>query len=267
VFDLQPGSLIIIAGRPSMGKTSLLLQLLLHSAAHYGPVFFASLEMPSKQIADRLISMDGKVPLTSLTGEMREDEWTRLTHGVSRLYDLPFYIDDSGGQRAAAIRAKAQQVRRQNGGKLSMIAIDYLQLMGADGDTRNEQIASITSSLKATAKQLECPVVLLSQLNRDVEKRPNKRPMMSDLRDSGAIEQDADLILFPYRDEYYNPDSPDKGTAELIIAKQRNGPPGTVQVGWRGECASFVELDYSEWMSQRAAVESQRPAPRERGFR
>lgn len=268
VFDLQAGSLVVIAGRPGMGKTSLALQLGMHIAQHYGAVHVASMEMPRRQIGDRMICLSAGVSLTSLsTGKLTDDDWTAVSAATGRLHELPLHIDDKGGQTVAEIRAKAQQLKRKSGGKLGAVVIDYLQLMQSEGDNQNERISNITRSLKAMAKMLECPVILLSQLNRKVEERPNKRPFMSDLRDSGAIEQDADLILFPYRDEYYTPDSPDRGTAEVEIAKQRNGPTGTARVAWVGERAMFADLDVQEWMSRREReMPMQRPT-KQRGFK
>jgi replicative DNA helicase len=205
------------------------------------PVAVFSMEMGGTQLAMRLLGSVGKLDQHKLrTGKLRDDDWPRLTHAVGKLNEAPIHIDESAALNALELRARARRLHRQCG-KLGLIVIDYIQLMSANstGENRATEISEISRSLKALAKELEVPVIALSQLNRSLEQRPNKRPIMSDLRESGAIEQDADLILFIYRDEVYNPDSPEKGTAEIIIGKQRNGPIGTVRMTFLGEYTRF----------------------------
>ncbi len=241
----QPGDLIIIAGRPSMGKTALALNMAEHVALDAGlPVGIFSMEMSASQLAMRLLGSIGKLDQHKLrTGRLAEDDWRRLTNAVGRLSEAPVQIDETAALNALELRARARRLHRQYG-KLGMIVVDYLQLMSASshGENRATEISEISRSLKALAKELNVPVVALSQLNRSLEQRPNKRPVMSDLRESGAIEQDADLILFIYRDEVYNPDSPDKGRAEIIIGKQRNGPIGAVMLTFQGEYTRFANF-------------------------
>jgi replicative DNA helicase len=239
---LQPGDLVIIAGRPSMGKTALSLNIAEHVALDAGlPVAIFSMEMAATQLAMRLLGSLGRLDQHRLrSGRLLDDDWQRLTQAVGRLNDAPIQIDESAALNALEVRARARRLHRQYG-KLGLIVVDYLQLMSAtgNGENRATEISEISRSLKALAKELSVPVVALSQLNRSLEQRPNKRPVMSDLRESGAIEQDADLILFIYRDEVYNPDSTDKGIAEIIIGKQRNGPIGTVRMTFLGEYTRF----------------------------
>ena len=241
---LQPGDLVIIAGRPSMGKTALALNI----AEHLGlverlPVAVFSMEMSSTQLVMRMIGSVAKVDqLKVRTGRISDDEWPRLTDAWGRLNDAPMFIDETPALNALELRARARRLHRQVGGPgLGLIVIDYLQLMTATshGENRATEISEISRSLKALAKELSVPVIALSQLNRSLEQRPNKRPVMSDLRESGAIEQDADVIFFIYRDEVYNADSPDKGVAEIIIGKQRNGPIGTVKLTFQGQYTRF----------------------------
>jgi replicative DNA helicase len=239
---LQPGDLVIVAGRPSMGKTALSLNIAENVALDAGlPVAIFSMEMAATQLVMRLLGSLGKLDQHRLrTGRLLDEDWQRLTQAVGRLNDAPMHIDESAALTALEVRARARRLHRQYG-KLGLIVIDYLQLMsaGSEGENRATEISEISRSLKALAKELNVPVIALSQLNRSLEQRPNKRPVMSDLRESGAIEQDADLILFIYRDEVYNPDSPEKGIAEIIIGKQRNGPIGTVKLTFRGENTRF----------------------------
>ncbi len=241
---LQPGDLIIVAGRPSMGKTAFSLNIAEHVALEAGlPVAVFSMEMASTQLVMRMLGSVGKLDQHKLrTGRISEDDWPRLTHALGRLDEAPVFIDESGGLTAMEVRARARRLARQcKDGRLGLIVIDYLQLMAGSGSGENRatEISEISRSLKSLAKELHVPVIALSQLNRSLEQRPNKRPVMSDLRESGAIEQDADVILFIYRDEVYNPDSQDKGTAEIIIGKQRNGPTGTVRLTFMGEYTRF----------------------------
>jgi replicative DNA helicase len=241
---LQGGDLVIIAGRPSMGKTALALNIAEHVAVENRlPVAVFSMEMSGTQLAMRMLGSIGHLDQHKLrTGRLTDDDWNRLTNAVGKLHDAPIHIDESASINALELRARARRLHRQYG-KLGLIVIDYLQLMSSTGDSEDEnratQISAMSRSLKALAKELDVPVVALSQLNRGLEQRPNKRPVMSDLRESGAIEQDADLILFIYRDEVYNDSTPDKGVAEIIIGKQRNGPIGTVKLTFLGEYTRF----------------------------
>ena len=243
---LQPGELIIVAGRPSMGKTALAINIAENVALDSKlPVAIFSMEMNASQIAMRMLGSVGKLNQQDLrTGRLQDDDWGRLTHALGRLNDAPIYIDESGALSALEVRARSRRLHRQN--NLGLIVVDYLQLMssnaGKASENRATEISEISRSLKALAKELHVPVIALSQLNRSLEQRPNRRPVMSDLRESGAIEQDADLILFIYRDEVYNSDSPDKGKAEIIIGKQRNGPIGMVPLAFRGEYTRFDNL-------------------------
>ena len=239
---LQPGDLIIVAGRPSMGKTAFRLNIGEHVAVEEGlPVAVFSMEMGAQQLAMRMLGSVGKLDQHRLrTGKLNDEDWPRLTYAVQKMQDAQLFIDETPALSPTELRARSRRLARQCG-KLGLIIIDYLQLMGSSspGENRATEISEISRSLKGLAKELNCPVIALSQLNRGLEQRPNKRPVMSDLRESGAIEQDADVILFIYRDEVYNPDSPDKGTAEIIIGKQRNGPIGNVRVTFMGQYTKF----------------------------
>ena len=199
--------------------------------------------MAAVQLTNRLISAEAELPAEKIKkGKLEAHEWQQLMHKVGKLSDSGIFIDDTPALNIFELRAKCRRLKAQH--DIDMIVIDYLQLMGASsaGENRATEISEISRSLKALAKELECPVIALSQLNRSLEQRPNRRPVMSDLRESGAIEQDADLILFIYRDEVYNPDSPDKGTAEIIIGKQRNGPIGTVRLTFQGSSTRFLNF-------------------------
>jgi len=242
---LQPGELVIVAGRPSMGKTSFALNIAEHAALTSGlPVGVFSMEMAATQLVMRMIGSVGKLDQHKLrTGRLHDDDWQRLTHTVGKLNEAPIHIDETAALNPLELRARARRLHRQYK-KLGLIVIDYIQLMSASGtgENRATEISEISRSLKALAKELDAPVIALSQLNRSLEQRPNRRPVMSDLRESGAIEQDADVILFIYRDEVYNPDTADKGVAEIIIGKQRNGPIGTVKLAFLGEYTRFDNL-------------------------
>ncbi len=242
---LQPGDLVIVAGRPSMGKTALSLNMAEFVALDAGlPVGVFSMEMSATQLVMRMLGSVGKLDQHKLrTGRLADEDWRRLTDAVGKLNEAPIHIDETAALNALELRARARRLHRQYG-KLGLIVIDYIQLMSAtsSGENRATEISEISRSLKALAKELSVPVIALSQLNRSLEQRPNKRPVMSDLRESGAIEQDADLILFIYRDEVYNPDSPDRGRAEVIIGKQRNGPIGTVMLTFQGEYTRFANF-------------------------
>jgi len=240
---LQPGDLIIIAGRPSMGKTALALNMAEHVAVENKlPVAVFSMEMSGSQLAMRMLGSIGRLDQHKLrTGRLSDDDWNRLTNAVGKLHDAPILVDESGALNALELRARARRLHRQYGA-LGLIVVDYLQLMQAtsEGENRATEISEISRSLKSLAKELKVPVVALSQLSRAVEQRTGpKRPIMSDLRESGAIEQDADLILAIYREEVYTPDTPEKGVAEIIILKQRNGPIGTVKLTFLGEYTRF----------------------------
>ena len=239
---LQGGDLVIVAGRPSMGKTAFSINIGENVALATGlPVAIFSMEMAGSQIATRMLGSIGRVDQHKLrTGRLADEDWSRLTDAVGKLHSAPIHIDDTPALNALELRARARRLHRQYG-KLGLIIIDYLQLMSAStmGENRATEISEISRSLKALAKELDCPVIALSQLNRSLEQRPNKRPVMSDLRESGAIEQDADIILAIYRDEVYNPDSADKGKAEILILKQRNGPIGHVDVTFLGQYTKF----------------------------
>lgn len=258
----RPGNLIVLAGRPGMGKTALAVNLAFQTAKAGTPSLFLSLEMPEQELADRLIAQAGSVYLSDvLAGKMEGESGERIMAAVSQLHDLPMVIDDQGGLNLFDVASKARSVKRKHG--LSLLAVDYLQLMSGDGDNRNQQIEQITRGLKALAKELDIPVIALSQLSRKCEERTNKRPMPSDLRESGAIEQDADVILFVYRDEIYVPESPDKGTAEIIISKNRQGQTGMVRLGYQGCYTRFNNLA-GDWQPEHR--EADKPSQR-RGFR
>ena len=243
---LQEGDLIVIAGRPSMGKTSLALNIAEHIALVLKmPVAIFSMEMGATQLAMRLMGSVGRLDQQKIrTGRLTNDDWERLSGALGKLNDAPIHIDETPAMNALEVRARARRLARQYGGKLGAIVVDYLQLMQAvsDGENRATEISEISRSMKALAKELKVPVLALSQLNRSLEQRPNKRPVMSDLRESGAIEQDADVILFIYREEVYNPDTQEKGVAEIIVGKQRNGPIGMVRLAFLGENTRFENL-------------------------
>jgi len=239
---LQGGDLIIVAGRPSMGKTAFSLNIAEHVSIDSGlPVAVFSMEMGGTQLAMRMLGSVGRLDQHRVrTGRLTDDDWPRLTHAIQKMQDAQLFIDETPALNSLELRARARRLSRQCG-KLGLIVIDYVQLMSStrQGENRATEISEISRNLKALAKELDCPVIALSQLNRSLEQRPNKRPVMSDLRESGAIEQDADVILFIYRDEVYNPDSQDKGLAEIIISKQRNGPIGTVRLTFVGAFTKF----------------------------
>ena len=239
---LQPADLIIVAGRPSMGKTTIAMNMAENVAIKGDkPVAVFSMEMPGDSLAMRMMSSLGRIDQNKVrTGKLDDDEWPRLTSAINLLAETKLFIDDTPALTPTEVRARARRLMREHG-QLGLIVLDYLQLMQSpsSGESRVQQISDISRGLKALAKELNVPVVALSQLNRNLEQRPNKRPVMSDLRESGAIEQDADLIVFVYRDEVYNEDSPDKGIAEVIIGKQRNGPLGTVRLTFLGKYTRF----------------------------
>ena len=245
---LQKGDLIVLAARPSMGKTAFALNIAEHVAVQEGlPVAVFSMEMGASQLALRVVGSLGRIDQQHLrTGRLRDDEWERLPEAASKLSEAPMFIDETPGLNPAELRARARRLARQYGGTLGLIVIDYLQLMSGSSNSSEENRATvlgeISRGMKGLAKELQCPVIALSQLNRSVETRPDKRPMMSDLRESGAIEQDADVIMFIYRDDYYNKDSKEPGVAEIVLAKQRNGPVGTVKLTFLKPLTRFDNL-------------------------
>ncbi|MCY4329550.1 MAG: replicative DNA helicase [Endozoicomonadaceae bacterium] len=248
---LQPADMVVVAARPSMGKTVMGMNLvesaMLNSADK--PVVVFSLEMPAEQILMRTLASMGKINQTRVrTGRLEDDDWPKLASAVKRLKEKKLFVDDTPGMSPQAMRSRLRRIVRQHG-PLGLVMVDYLQLMQiADyKEGRINEISEISRSLKSMAKEFNVPMVALSQLNRSLEQRPNKRPVNSDLRESGAIEQDADLILFIYRDEVYNPDTEHKGIAEIIIGKQRNGPIGTVRLAFMGQYARFDDLSAQNW--------------------
>ena len=244
---LQPSDLVIVAGRPSMGKTSFAMNLVENAVLAEGqkkPIVVFSMEMPAESLMIRLLSSIGRIDQTRIrNGKLEQEDWPKLSTAVNKLKDVPLFIDDTAALSPTEVRSRARKIAREHGG-IGMIMIDYMQLMQVAGSTegRTAEISEISRSLKAIAKEFDCPMVALSQLNRSLEQRPNKRPVNSDLRESGAIEQDADVIMFIYQDEVYNEDSPDKGVAEIIIGKQRNGPIGTCRLAFVGQFTRFENL-------------------------
>ncbi len=243
----QAGDLVVLAARPSMGKTALAINIAEHVALNEGlPVAVFSMEMGASQLAVRVVGSIGRIDQSHLrTGKLSDDEWPKLTEAIERLRTVSLHIDETPGLTPTELRANARRLARQCG-KLGLIVVDYLQLMSgssaSEGENRATELGEISRGLKALAKELQCPVIALSQLNRSVETRTDKRPMMSDLRESGAIEQDADVIMFIYRDDYYNKDSKEPGVAEVIIGKQRNGPTGTVKLTFLKSMTRFESL-------------------------
>ena len=244
---LQAGDLIVLAARPSMGKTALAINIAEHVALNEGlPVAVISMEMGAAQLAVRIVGSIGRIDQGHLrTGKLTDEEWPRLSEAIEKLRTISLHIDESAGLNSSELRANARRLSRQCG-QLGLIVVDYLQLMSgtsSDGENRATELGEISRGLKMLARELKCPVIALSQLNRSVEQRPDKRPMMSDLRESGAIEQDADIIMFIYRDEYYTKEAcKEPGVAEVIIAKQRNGPTGTVKLAFMRQITKFESL-------------------------
>ena len=250
---LQPSDLVIVAGRPSMGKTSFAMNLVENAAlASDRPLMVFSMEMPAEQLVIRMLSSLGRIDQSRVrTGKLEQDDWPKLASATEKLKGTQVFIDDTPALTPTELRSRVRKLVREQG-DLGMIMVDYLQLMrvAGSGEGRTAEISEISRSLKAIAKEFKCPVVALSQLNRSLEQRPNKRPVNSDLRESGAIEQDADVIMFIYRDEVYNEDSPDKGVAEIIIGKQRNGPIGSCRLSFQGQFTRFENLargDYEHY--------------------
>ncbi len=242
---MQPSDLVLIAARPSMGKTAFVLNIAQHVAFKKNlPVAIFSLEMSKEQLVNRMFSLESSVDAQKLrTGQLNDQDWERLIESAGVIGRSKLMIDDTPGISISELRSKCRKMKLEHG--LSMIIIDYLQLMSGSGrsDSRQQEISDISRSLKAVARELHVPVLALSQLSRAVEQRPDHRPMLSDLRESGAIEQDADVVMFIYRDDYYNHDTDRKGVSEIIIAKQRNGPIGTVELAWLPEYTKFANLE------------------------
>jgi replicative DNA helicase len=253
---MRRGELIVLAARPKMGKTALAINIACNAAVDYA-VSVLSMEMPRTQLHDRNLAALGRIPLLHLLKPtmMTDQDWNNLTHATMKIGELNLFLDDQGGLRILDVRMKAKGMKRRHG--LDLLVIDYLQLMEGDGDNRNTQIEGITRGLKALAKELDMAIILLSQLNRKLEERPNKRPMPSDLRDSGAIEQDADAVIFLYRDEVYNPDTRDIGICEVDVALCRQGAPGRVALGYIGEQTRFESLSHG-WFGPTKAPEKKR---------
>ncbi len=245
---MQPSDLVLVGARPSMGKTAFALNVVQHAAVrkHKCSAIF-SLEMSKKQLVNRMLSCEAGVESEKLrSGKLEDSDWEKLAMALAPLSEAPIYIDDTPGITLAEMRSKCRKLKLDKG--LDLIMIDYLQLMsggsGRMGDSRQQEISDISRGLKALAREMQAPVVALSQLSRALEARADHRPMLSDLRESGAIEQDADVVMFLYRDEYYHPETEDKNIAEIIIAKQRNGPTGTVKLAWLGQYTKFANLQF-----------------------
>lgn len=245
---MRPGQLIVVAARPGMGKTSLAMQIGISAALSGASTLFCSQEMAEEELSDRALALHGRLSLERIiSGKLRDEDWTRTTSALGQLREAPLWIDEQPSLSIMDVRNKARRVLREHG-SLSLIVVDYLQLMVGNGANRNAEIEAISRGLKQLAKEMSLPVIALSQLSRECEKRPNKRPMASDLRDSGAIEQDADVILTLYRDEIYNDDSPYAGMAELGVIKCRSGRAGGfVPLVFRGECTRFDSMAHGEW--------------------
>lgn len=249
---LQPADLIILAARPSMGKTSFAMNIAEYAAIKaQKPVLVFSLEMPAESLAMRMLSSLSRVDQHKIrTGKLEDDDWPRITSSIAMLSNAPMFIDDTPGLSPAEMRARARRIAKEHG-EIGLVLVDYLQLMQMPGQSENRalEVSEISRALKGLAKELNTPVIALSQLNRSLEQRSDKRPVMSDLRESGAIEQDADVITFIYRDDVYNEESPDAGTAEIIIGKQRNGPIGKVRLTFQGQYTRFENFAQDNWGS------------------
>ena len=242
---LQPNNLIVIGARPAMGKTSFGLNIAAHAAMETdAPVLFFSLEMSQYEISQRILCTEARVDSSKVrVGSMTDDDWTKISHAVGRLSGAPLWIDDNPNTTVMEIRAKARRLKSRVG-NIGMVVVDYLQLMSGRmrAENRQVEVSEISRSLKILARELECPVVALSQLSRNLEQRQDKRPMLSDLRESGSIEQDADVVMFLYRDEVYDVESPDQGMAEVLIAKHRSGPTGRVKLAWLKHYTRFADM-------------------------
>lgn len=242
---MQPSNLLVVGARPAMGKTSFALGVATHVAAHANrPALVFSLEMSQMEVTQRILCAEARVDSTKVrTGKLSQGDWTQISHAVGRLAEAPIFIDDNPNVSVMEIRAKARRLKSATGG-LGVVVIDYVQLMSgrARAENRQVEVSEISRSLKILARELECPVVALAQLNRQLEQRADKRPMLSDLRETGALEQDSDVVIFLYRDEIYNPETPDRGTAEIIVAKHRSGPTGKVRVAWLDRYTKFANM-------------------------
>lgn len=265
---LEPDDLVILAGRPSMGKTTFAMNLAENAVlVEKVPTAVFSMEMSSDQLTNRLIASIGRIPLGKIrNGNLEDVDWPKVTSAVRSLSDAPMFIDDSPALTPEQIRSRCRTIKRQHG--LGLIVVDYLQLMQTAGkaENRTNEVSEISRKLKSLAKELRCPVIALSQLSREVERRPNKRPQMSDLRESGSIEQDADVIMFVYRDEVYHDDSPYKGLAEIIIGKQRNGPIGKVMLAFLGHCVRFESALPEAVIEAHEVAHAPRPRARRSAF-
>jgi replicative DNA helicase len=239
----QSGDMVLIAARPSMGKTTFALNLAEYAALRSAKsIVIFSLEMSKEQLAYKLLCSEANVDMLKLrTGNLEDSDWDNIARASGPLAEAKIYIDDTAGLSVMEMRSKCRRIKIEHG--IDMIVIDYLQLMSGSGESRQQEVSEISRSIKALAKEMQCPVIALSQLSRAPEQRTDHRPMLSDLRESGSIEQDADLVMFLYRDEYYNKETEDKNVAECIIAKQRNGPTGTVKLAWLGQFSKFGRLD------------------------
>jgi replicative DNA helicase len=242
---LQPSNLVVVGARPAMGKSAFALGMAAHAALQARrPVLFFSLEMSHLDLTTRLIASEARVDSSRMrNGRLAEADWPKISHAIGRLAEAPLFIDDNPQLTIMEIRAKARRLKAKEG-DLGLVVVDYLQLMTGRGSAENRQveISEISRGLKVLARELECPVVALSQLSRQLEQRADKRPMLSDLRESGAIEQDADVVMFLYRDSVYNPDSPDNGTAEILVSKHRSGPTAMIRLAWLDHLTRFANM-------------------------
>jgi replicative DNA helicase len=254
----EPGDLIIVAGRPSMGKTSLAMNIAQYTAQRRGaPAVFFSMEMRRTELVSRCVASESGVDLQMLrAADLTGEGWRKVTEATTAIQDIPLFVDDSPALTLMEVRSRARNVKQRNG--LSLIVVDYLQLMTGEGENRTNEVSAISRGLKSLAKELEVPVIALSQLNRDLERRNNKRPMLSDLRESGSIEQDADVIVFVYRERVYNPNTNFPDVAELIIGKQRNGPTGTVVTMYHAPTCTFRSADHDYQRQYTNAMSAQR---------
>lgn len=256
---MKPENLILIAGRPSHGKTTLALNIAENCVRNDKTVLFFNLEMSHKELTDKMLSSAGRLSFTRISNaNMREEDWPKLTGGYNVLKDKPLFVDSRSSLSVAQMRGKAYQIKSKYG--LNLIVVDYIQLMQSKGDSREREIGNISRGLKNLAKEMGCPIIAISQLNRQCESRPNKRPLPSDLRDSGSLEQDANIITFIYRDEVYNEDSPLKGVAEAITRKIRGGKPGTDCLEWRGDNQCFMHLEHRPDVD--SVIEDQEAGPK-----
>jgi len=244
IYGLHGGKLYLVGGRPGMGKSALmLLKVYTTAVVARRPVILFSLEMDLPELTERLACMDAGIDSQKLKrGDLNETEWAKFSHSFSRLCDAPIWVSDDPIMNTKAIQEQLVAFKEEMG-DIGLVALDYVQLMDGEGENRQNEVSKISRWLKILSRVVDAPVVALSQLSRNLEQRVDKRPMLSDLRESGSLEQDADVVMFVYRDEEYNPDSEDKGAAEIIVAKHRGGPKGTVKVGWNAQCTKFHNLE------------------------